>query len=408
MVRLSEVFARHGGTYLSRYGSRMLPSHHCAMESVTGCRTGAFGSHISVCERCGREHLFYHSCRHRACPRCQGDATERWLDAQRSTLMEAPYFHLVFTLPEELRGVVRRHQKALLSALFRSSWESLRELCLDAKHLGGKVGMLSAVHTWSRTMVWHPHVHCLVPGVGIGPDGVDLKRSRRDFLVPVRALSLLFRGKYMSLARRALPEVTFPQSVWRKPWVVYSKPTLWDVDRVLSYLGRYIHRTALTDSRIIGVGDREVAFRYQDSESGKWRVQVLDAHEFIRRFLQHVPPRGFHRVRTYGLLHPRNRSQLHVAQLALSGSGTARRKSPSPPSQACLAGSVPASDAAIRASGAVLCVSGPPASAGAARRRGVSSGRCPSCGEGPLHPVRWFPPSRGPPVVEAGQAGVSR
>jgi hypothetical protein len=234
-----------------------------------------------------------------------------------------PYFHVVFTLPAELRRLVRSHQKALLPALFRAAFEALAELCADPKHLGAQVGALAVLHTWTRTLEWHPHVHLLVPGGGLAPDGrtwVPARRLRhgKAYLVPVKALSKLFRGRFLALARRALPGVDLPDIPWSKRWVVFAKPTVQGAPAVLEYLGRYVHKTAITDGALVGMSDDTVSFRYRDSRDQRKKTMSLPAPEFLRRFLQHVLPKGLHRVRTFGLLHPARRTVLRQLQLLLA------------------------------------------------------------------------------------------
>ena len=334
MPTLADVLERHGPAYRQLHSAAMPPSHRAAMRAIVACRTPKLGGHLACCADCGAEHLLFHSCCNRACPRCGGAASERWVAAQRNLLLSVPYFHVVFTLPKELRRVVRSNQRILLAALCRAAYDALAALCRDPKFLGARIGAVAVIHTWSRTLVWHPHVHMLVPGGGIDDNGATWrtvrKAGRKDFLVPGRALGSGFRARFMALARKALPDVAFPQSVWSKSWVVYAKRSLpGSSERLLGYLGRYIHRTALTDKRIVAVDDDTVTFRYRDSRDGVVKSMTLPAGEFIRRFLQHVPPKGFHRVRSYGLLHPQHRSLLRRAQLLALSSSAANRPSPS-------------------------------------------------------------------------------
>jgi hypothetical protein len=321
MLRLADVLRRHAPAYIERHGSRMMPGHLRAVQAILRCRTPAMGGHLAACAQCGHEHLVYHSCRHRACPQCGHDATTRWLERQRDLLLAAPYFHVVFTLPAELRRLVRSHQKALLPALFRAAFESLAELCADARFLGAQIGALAVLHTWTRTLEWHPHVHLLVPAGGLAPDGrtwLAVPRRRQRFLVPVRALAKRFRGRFLHLARQASPDVVFPVIPWGKSWVVFAKPTVQGADQVLEYLGRYVHKTAIADGALLACDDRTVTFRYRDSRDHRSRVMTLDADELLRRFLQHVLPKGMHRVRAFGLLHPAHRGTLRRLQLLLA------------------------------------------------------------------------------------------
>jgi len=282
------------------------------------------GGHLAECADCGNWHLVYHSCRHRACPQCGHNATTRWIDKQRELLLPVPYFHVVFTLPAELRRFVRSHQKALIAVLFRAAFESLAAICADPHFLGGEIGALAVLHTWTRTLEWHPHIHMLVPGGGLAPDGrtwLRPPRRKKPFLVPVRALAERFRGRFLALARAALPNVLFPEIPWRKRWVVFAKPVVQGPEKVLEYLGRYVHRTAIADKAIVACDDRTVTFRYRDSRTQASKTMRLAAHEFLRRFLQHVPPKGLHRVRSFGLLHSANRGKLRQLQLLLAAQG---------------------------------------------------------------------------------------
>ena len=321
MLRLADVLCRHGPDYLQRHGEAVLPSHVRAVRAITQCRTAALGGHLAQCTQCKGRHLLYHSCKHRACPRCGHDAARRWLQHQQTLLLPVEYFHVVFTLPAELRRTVRSHQRVLLSVLFRAAFESLAALCADPRYLGGQVGALAVLHTWSRTLEWHPHVHMLVPAGALAPDGRSWllpKARNKPFLVPVRALSERFRGSFLHLARRALPDERLPNVPWSKRWVVFAKPAVQGPERVLSYLGRYVHRTALTDKAIVACDEGTVAIAYRDSRDDQRRCMTLPAHELLRRFLQHVPAKGLHRVRAFGLLHPAHRSTLRSLQLMLA------------------------------------------------------------------------------------------
>ena len=322
MPTMADVVQQHGPAYVQQYGTKLLPSHARAMRDIVGCRTAALGGHLSRCQACGEEHLLYHSCRSRACPRCGRDRARAWVDKQAELLLPVTYFHVVFTLPAELRRLVREHQRALIPVLFRAAYESLAVLCRDSRHLGGDIGALGVLHTWSRTLEWHPHVHFLVPGGALSPSGqwftarrVEGKPGER-YLVPVRALSAGFRGRFLRRARRALPDGTLP---WLpdKPWVAYAKPALHGARQVLAYLGRYVHRTTLAERALMHVDERAVRLRYQDHRDHQRKTMTLSGSEFLRRYLQHVPPRGLHRVRAFGLLHRSKRATLQRLQLML-------------------------------------------------------------------------------------------
>ena len=319
--RLADIARRHGPDYLERHGDAVLPSHVRALHAIMHCRTPTLGAHVGECAHCARRHLLYHSCRHRACPRCGFDETRRWLAGQRALVLPVPYFHVTFTLPSELRRLVRSHQRPLLGLLFRAAYDALREMCADPRWLGGRIGALAVLHTWTRALVYHPHVHMLVPGGALQPDGTwraAKQRGRRPFLVPERALARVFAGKFLALARSVLPdEVEVPTIGQGVRWIVAIRAVESGPQVVLDYLGRYVHRTAIGDSAILAVDDNTVCFRYRDSRTRRTKTMRLPAHEFLRRFLQHVLPKGLHRVRSYGLLHPSQRVTLQRLQLLL-------------------------------------------------------------------------------------------
>jgi len=334
MPEVADIFRRYGGEYLQRFGADLLPSHRRAMEDLQNCRTPALGGHVYTCDHCGQEQYAYHSCRNRSCPKCHAHDTEQWLAARRKELLPVPYFHVVFTLPEELRPLVRSHQKALYGLLMKSAAESLIKLAFDPHYVGGLVGILAVLHTWTRTQVYHPHVHCLVPGGGLSPDG-QWHPARKKYLVPVKALSRIFRGMFRDGLAQLLPDLTVPASVWKKDWVVYCKPTVQGTEQVLNYLGRYVHRIAIANRRILSIDDGQVTFLYQEVDHSAWKAMTLEACEFIRRFLQHVLPAGVHKVRYFGLWHPARRRRLRQVQLALSlAAPTLKPAEPEPASSA--------------------------------------------------------------------------
>jgi hypothetical protein len=317
MPELADIFGLYGAQYLERFGRDMLPSHRRALRDLRDCRTAAMGGILYVCDRCGQEHYAYHSCRNRACPKCHGKDTEAWLDSRRQELLPIPYFHLVLTIPNELRDLVRRHQKTLYPILMRAAAKALIKLADDPHYVGGLVAVMAILHTWSRTLVYHPHVHCLVPAGGLSPTDQWLP-ARDNFLVPVKALSKLFRGIFLDLAAKALPQITIPRSARNRPWVVYCKPTVQGTDSVLRYLGRYVHRVAITNYRILSIDDGKVTFGYSSVAEGCGKTMTLTAMEFIRRFLQHVLPKGMHKVRYYGLWASSNRQRLQALQATLT------------------------------------------------------------------------------------------
>lgn len=309
MPEVADIFRRYGAQYLERHGSKVLPSHRRAIRAILACRTAAMGGELYGCPDCDGFVYRYHSCRHRACPKCHSQQTREWLEARREELIDAPYFHVVFTVPSQLRRLIRSNQRILYAVLIRAAFQALQDIAWDPKFLGGRIGALCVLHTWSRTLGHHPHVHILVPGVGLDRNGRPCN-ARRSFLVPTRALSKIFAAKFIDMARQNLPSGTrIPRTP--KKWRCFVKPALNGGDRVLQYLARYVFRHAITNSRILSIDHGRVCFRYQDSETHRWATMDLDADEFIRRFLQHVLPPRFHKVRYFGLWHPRRRNHLN-------------------------------------------------------------------------------------------------
>ena len=318
MVELADIVRRYGGAYCAQFGEAMLPSHRRALGDLVACRTEAMGGHVFRCDRCGHEQYAYHSCRNRHCPKCHTRDIERWLAERRAELLPVPYFHVVFTLPAQLHEITRRHQRRLYGILMKAAAAALIRLAADPHYVGGLIGVLAVLHTWTRTLAYHPHVHCLVPAGGLSPDGNQWLPARQSYLVPVRALSKIFRGIFKDLLRKQLPDAPIARSVWRKKWVVYCKPTVAGADSVLTYLARYVHRIAITNRRILSIDDGHVTFRYKDAQARQWKTMTLPAEEFLRRFLQHVLPAGFHKVRYYGLWAPANRHRLRHCQVLLA------------------------------------------------------------------------------------------
>jgi hypothetical protein len=319
MPAVADVFRDDGPAYQERFGADLLPSHRRAMADIIHCRTEALGGQLLPCDPCGQEHDAYHSCRHRSCPKCHRHDTEVWLAARRQELLPVPYFPVVLTLPQELRELVRRHQKALSDMLLRAAAQALITLAADPHDVGGLIGVLCVLHTWTRTLIYHPHVHCLVPAGGVSADRTAWRPARPSYLVPVQARATLFRGLCLALVRQERPDLTLPASVRTKGWVVYGQPTVHGAEQVLHYLGRYVHRMALTNHRLLSIAEGQVSFRDQDSQDQRWRTMTLPADEFIRRCLQQVLPQGFHNVRDDGLWSPVHRPRLHQLQRCLAG-----------------------------------------------------------------------------------------
>jgi hypothetical protein len=318
MLDLGTIFRRYGPEYLKKFSDKMLPSHNRAINDIAKCRTGELGCHIDSCTQCGYNHLFFHSCRSRSCPKCHTGDTQKWIEKKQATLLPVPYFHVVFTLPSELRLIVRSNQKELYNALFKAATYALFKLMADSRFAGGIPGMLGTLHTWSRDMNYHPHVHFLIPAGVISKDRLQwLPIKRKRFLVPKDMLSNIFRARFIKLARKALPHIKFPQSIWKTQWVVYPKTVRKGGRKVLEYLARYVHRIAITNNRILADNNGNITFKYQDSDTSKWKKMTLPAFEFMRRFLQHVLPRGFHKTRNYGFLAPKYKELFYSLKLKL-------------------------------------------------------------------------------------------
>jgi hypothetical protein len=318
---VADVFRVHGAAYLEAYGQSTSAEQKRVLRVLSDCRTAALGGHKKRCDVCGHKEFFYNSCRNRHCPKCQAAARAEWLEAQRADLLEVEYFHLVFTLPEALSPLFLQNRRALYGLLFSAASDTLLRIARDPKHLGAEIGFLMVLHTWGQNLHHHPHLHCVVPGGGISRDGSRWTPCRKGFFLPVRVLSRLFRRqflRYLDAAFRAgklsfhgrLEHLAEPDC-WReflrtlqdREWVVYSKPPFGGAEQVLKYLARYTHRVAISNQRLVSLEDGQVTFRWKDYAQGsRQRTMALPAVEFIRRFLQHVLPKGFVHIRHYGFL----------------------------------------------------------------------------------------------------------
>jgi hypothetical protein len=325
MSSLAEIIQQHGPAYQKKFAARLLPSHRRALWDLTHCRTAAFGGHLYECSSCQRPHYQYHSCPNRHCPQCQWQAGQLWLEKQQALLLPVPYFLVTFTLPQTLRPIARGNQRLVYNLLFRTAAAALQELAWDPRYVGGQLGMVGVLHTWGRQLAYHPHVHFLVPAGGLSADRQQWLPARANFLVPVKALSRLFRAKF----RDGLQETSLfdqgPAESWQMEWVVHAKAVA-DGILALRYLAPYIFRVAISNHRILKVEQGKVTFRYRQSDTGNVRCCTLTAEEFLRRFLQHVLPKGFVKVRYYGLFAPALRYLLPLLHLWLDDTP------PSPPS----------------------------------------------------------------------------
>jgi hypothetical protein len=323
MVELAEIFQLHGPEYRAKYGSRMPRSHHRAMRDIERCRTPVIGGQVYYCAQCDEHRYSYHSCKNRHCSKCQNDEGNRWLEEQTSRLLPVIHFLVTFTLPEELRRLARSNQKTVYNILFRASSEAMQKLAADERFVGGRLGMVGVLHTWTRALIYHPHVHYIVTGGGLS-EGGEWKRSGEEFLVPVKALSKIFRAKVRDLLKKTELFDEVDQQVWKKSWVVHSEP-VGTGEAAFKYLAPYVFRVAISNNRILKLDDGRVTFKYKDSATDQQRISTVSAEEFIRRFLQHVLPERFVKVRYYGLMSPGNRALLEKARRLVSG---ARRTEP--------------------------------------------------------------------------------
>ncbi|MBL0935965.1 MAG: IS91 family transposase [Rhizobiaceae bacterium] len=322
-VEVADIFRAAGPAYRAAHAGHLSLAQLKVMSAIENCRTAALGGHVEACEDCGQWRIAYNSCRNRHCPKCQGAAAWTWLAEREADLLPVGYFHVVFTLPAEVADIALQNKALVYDLLFKTASETMLTIAADPKHLGARIGITAVLHTWGSAMIHHPHVHMIVPGGGIAPDGSRWISSRPAFLLPVRVLGKLFRRLFLTrlLALRDAGQLGFFGTmahlterraflrhlarVRTKRWVVYAKAPFAGPEAVLAYLSRYTHRVAISNRRLIAFDDRGVTFRYKDyRRDGEDRQQVmtLAVDEFIRRFLIHVLPRGFHRIRHYGLL----------------------------------------------------------------------------------------------------------
>jgi hypothetical protein len=320
-LEVADIFRRHGAVYRQAHDGHLGRVEHRTMSAIELCRTAGLGGHVQGCRSCGAISIAYNSCRNRHCPKCQGQACQEWLAARQNELLPVPYFHVVFTLPAQIAAIAFQNKAAVYTILFKAAAETLRTIAADPKHLGFEIGLVGVLHSWGQNLHYHPHIHCIVPGGGISLDGTRWVACRPGFFLPVRVLSRLFRRLFLEELQAAfntgklnffgdLAHLAAPAAFNRKlagvrrlEWVVYAKPPFGGPEQVLAYLGRYTHRVAIANSRLVSMADGKVAFRWRDyRHGGKAKLMMLDAHEFIRRFLLHTLPDGFHRIRHYGFL----------------------------------------------------------------------------------------------------------
>ena len=320
-LEVADIFRRHGPTYRQERAGHLSRDQLRVMSDIEACRTAALGGHLERCADCGRERIAYNSCRNRHCPKCQGQAAHDWLQARQAELLPVAYFHVVFTLPAILAALAYHNKSAVYDILFQAASESLKILAADPKHLGAEIGLIAVLHSWGQTLTFHPHVHCIVPGGGIAPEGEHWVPCRPSFFLPVRVLSRLYRRLFLEKLEAAYgkarlqffghqAELSNPlafadllRQLKSTDWVVYAKRPFAGPQQVLAYLSRYTHRTAIANSRLISLDHGQVTLRWRDyRHPQRPKLLKLSAGEFIRRFLLHVLPPGFHRIRHYGFL----------------------------------------------------------------------------------------------------------
>ena len=386
-VELADIVREHGEAL--RRTHTLTADQIAALRAIERCRTAVLGGHLGVCLACGHSEPAYNSCRNRHCPKCQSLAQARWVAKRMARILPTHYFHVVFTLPAPLRSLARRNRRAVFAMLFAAASETLLELGRDPKWLGAELGITAVLHTWTRELVFHPHLHCIVTGGGLTDDASEWRKCKRDFLLPVHVLGALFRGKMLANLRKAIDDGTLDlgpgprdaarfdawlDGLYRTDWVVYAKRPFGGSEQVVRYLGRYTHRIGISNQRMVSLDDGQVTFR---TKNGK-RI-TLPAHEFLARFVQHVLPAGFVKIRHYGLMAPCHATtRLEQARRILQTAGTTPRDVASREPVSALGTLVPWREPLLRLTG-------------------IDLRRCPACGQ--LTVVRRALPSqaRAPP-----------
>lgn len=323
---VADIFRKFGAGYRDTYGSQMSRGQLRAMRAIEICRTAELGGHVDRCDRCGHERISYNSCRNRHCPKCQRLAKEKWISARKKDLLPVKYFHIVVTIPDILNNLTLVNKAVIYDILFKSASESLQVLGKDPNHLGAEIGLIAVLHTWGQNLIDHPHLHCIIPGGGLSADGNKWVFAKDNFFISVKVLSRLFRGKFLYCLKKAYNEKKLEfagrveylknekdfqrmiNDLYKKEWVVYCKPPFKSPQYVLEYLGRYTHRIAISNNRIETIEEDKIIFRWRDyKDSNKNKLMTLDAFEFIRRFLLHILPDKFVKIRHYGILGNRNK-----------------------------------------------------------------------------------------------------
>jgi Putative transposase/Transposase zinc-binding domain len=328
-LEMADIVRSAGQSFLQRSQRWITWQHQKVLLAITRCRTAALGGHRDRCSDCGHTAISYNSCRNRHCPKCQGNARQRWLEARERELLPTPYVHIVFTLPREVASLALQNKQVIYNLLFHASAETLLEIARDPQHLGAEIGFFSVLHTWNQRLQHHPHIHCVLAAGGLAPDHSHWISSHRSFFLPVKVLSRVFRGKFVAGLRTAFREgklqfhghliplvqprtfASWLKLLFRHDWIVYAKRPFGGPEHALRYLGNYTHRVAISNHRLVALTNDEVIFRWRDSAHGnKKRLMALPVDEFLRRFLLHLLPRGFVRIRNFGFLANRQRALL--------------------------------------------------------------------------------------------------
>jgi hypothetical protein len=318
-VELADVVRQFVPQYIAQYGAQMMPSQKRALSDIGACCTKERGGQLYKCADCDQTFWRYHCCRNRACPKCHGNQTRQWLDDRQAELLPCDYFHAVVTVPSQLRTEFQRNQKLLYGLLMQVAATALKELCVNKRYLGALPGILAVLHTWNGQLRFHPHVHLLITGGGITADGHHWEPARGNFLVPVAVLSRKIAALFSAALKAKEPAIfaAIPAQVWHREWVSFCKQYGHGNNAVLTYLSRYVFRTAISNARVLSMDETHVTFRWKDRKGNSWRTERVPGLDFLRRFLQHVLPRGFHKVRYYGLWNPTNREQSDRAWVLL-------------------------------------------------------------------------------------------
>jgi hypothetical protein len=304
MTTIKDIFTTYGPEYIRRFGDDMPAEHRKIIDAINNCRTAHYGASIYQCTQCGERHMVYRCCGNRHCPNCQHHKSQKWLQTQLDRQLPGHHFMITFTVPQNLRRFIRSHQRMCYSAMFNASSQTIKILAADQKNIGADMpGFFGVLHTWGRQLPYHPHIHYIVPGGAFSKTDGKWHCSRIDFFLPVKAMSKIFRAKFRDIMRKNKLFNQIPADAWNQKWVVNCQ-AIGSGEQSIKYLAPYVFKVAISNSRIVKIENRKVFFRYRKNKSNRWRTMALDIMEFIRRFLQHVLPTGFMKVRYYGFLHP--------------------------------------------------------------------------------------------------------